>query len=237
MPTVEKELVAKGLRNVHTCLHPCPLGPVRVCADLPALAPGAVTSPSALAASKAMSLRQNSKLTVSTASYASHKGPPAPRPNRSSYGRARQRAVCYRAGRPASHLSGPGPMPCSAGPSDRSCPGALRACTTPQLGERPGLTLQASPRLLWPWRTNATRRSTQPPLLSLSSSHPLSLVLGCTVMFDLATLWTAAPQALQSMGFSRPEYWSGLRCPPPGESSQPRDRTQVSHIAGGFFTA
>ena len=27
-------------------------------------------------------------------------------------------------------------------------------------------------------------------------------------------------------GFSRQEYWSGLPCPPPGESSQPRDWTQ-----------
>ena len=37
-------------------------------------------------------------------------------------------------------------------------------------------------------------------------------------------------------GFSRQEYWSGLPCPPPGKSSQPRDQTQVSHIAGGLFT-
>ena len=27
-------------------------------------------------------------------------------------------------------------------------------------------------------------------------------------------------------GFSRKEYWHGLPCPPPGESSQSRDRTQ-----------
>ena len=30
-----------------------------------------------------------------------------------------------------------------------------------------------------------------------------------------ATLWTVAPQAPQSMGFSRQEYWFGLLCPPP----------------------
>ena len=29
--------------------------------------------------------------------------------------------------------------------------------------------------------------------------------------------WTAARQALLSMGFSRQEYWSGLPCPPPGD--------------------
>ena len=48
-----------------------------------------------------------------------------------------------------------------------------------------------------------------------------------------------AHQAPLSMGFSRQEYWSGLPCPPPGKSSQPRDRNFVSCdscIAGGFFT-
>ena len=30
-----------------------------------------------------------------------------------------------------------------------------------------------------------------------------------------ATLWTAAPQAPLSMGFSRQEYWSGLPFPSP----------------------
>ena len=39
-----------------------------------------------------------------------------------------------------------------------------------------------------------------------------------------------------SMGFSRQEYWSGLPCPPPGDLPKPRDWTQASHIAGGFFT-
>ena len=39
-------------------------------------------------------------------------------------------------------------------------------------------------------------------------------------------------QAPRSMGFSRREYWSGLLFPSPGESSQPRDWTQVSCIVG-----
>ena len=38
------------------------------------------------------------------------------------------------------------------------------------------------------------------------------------------------------MEFSRPEYWSWVAFPFSRGSSQPRDRTQVSHIAGGFFT-
>ena len=51
-----------------------------------------------------------------------------------------------------------------------------------------------------------------------------------------ATPWTVAYQGLLSMGFSRQEYWSGLPFLSPGESSQPRDRTRVSLIAGGRFT-
>ena len=52
----------------------------------------------------------------------------------------------------------------------------------------------------------------------------------------LETLWAVAHQASLSMGFSRQEDWSGLPCPPPGESSRPRDRTQVSYIAGDSST-
>ena len=34
-----------------------------------------------------------------------------------------------------------------------------------------------------------------------------------------------------SMGFSRQEYQSELPCPPPGESSQPRDQTRISWVS------
>ena len=33
--------------------------------------------------------------------------------------------------------------------------------------------------------------------------------------------WTVACQAPLSMGFSSPEYWSGLPCPPPGDLPDP----------------
>ena len=52
-------------------------------------------------------------------------------------------------------------------------------------------------------------------------------------------LWpprTVACQPALSVGISREEYWSGLPCPPPEESSRPRNWTQVSHIASRFFT-
>ena len=37
-----------------------------------------------------------------------------------------------------------------------------------------------------------------------------------------ATPWTVARQAPLSMGFSRPEYWSGLPFPSPGDLPNPR---------------
>ena len=46
-------------------------------------------------------------------------------------------------------------------------------------------------------------------------------------------------QAPLFMGFSRQEYWTGLLCPAPGESSRTRDQTRVSCgfcTAGGLFT-
>ena len=52
----------------------------------------------------------------------------------------------------------------------------------------------------------------------------------------LSDPWTVACQALLSMGFSRQEYWSVLPLPTPGESSQPRNWTWVSCIAGRFST-
>ena len=41
----------------------------------------------------------------------------------------------------------------------------------------------------------------------------------------LVTPWTVACQAPLSRGFSRQEHWRGLPCPPPWESSWPRDQT------------
>ena len=52
----------------------------------------------------------------------------------------------------------------------------------------------------------------------------------------LSNPWTIACQAPLSMGFSRQEYWSVLPLPTPGESSQPRNWTWVSCIAGRFST-
>ena len=52
-----------------------------------------------------------------------------------------------------------------------------------------------------------------------------------------ATPWTVARQAPLSMGFSRQEYWrEWVAIPFSRGSSWPRDETQVSCIAGRFFT-
>ena len=51
------------------------------------------------------------------------------------------------------------------------------------------------------------------------------------------TLWTVAPQAPPSMGFSREEYQSGLPCPPPGDLPDPGIESLKSPaLAGKFFT-
>ena len=47
--------------------------------------------------------------------------------------------------------------------------------------------------------------------------------------------WTIAYQAPLSMEFSRQEYWSELPFPSPGESSQTRDQTWISCIAGAIL--
>ena len=53
------------------------------------------------------------------------------------------------------------------------------------------------------------------------------------------TPWTVARQAPLSMGFSRQEYWSGFRCPPPGDLSEPKiEPVSLTSppLAGRFFT-
>ena len=55
--------------------------------------------------------------------------------------------------------------------------------------------------------------------------HILPNVHTCKLSFSrvwlFATPWTIAHQAPLSMGFSGPEYWSGLPCPPPGDLPDP----------------
>ena len=60
-----------------------------------------------------------------------------------------------------------------------------------------------------------------------------------SALCDSATLWTVSHQALQSMGFSRQEYWSGLPRPPPGDLPDPGiEPVSVTSLAlaDEFFT-
>ena len=51
------------------------------------------------------------------------------------------------------------------------------------------------------------------------------------------TQWTVTRQAPLSMGILQARILEWVAMTSPGRSSQPRDRTQVSCIAGGFFTS
>ena len=53
-----------------------------------------------------------------------------------------------------------------------------------------------------------------------------------------ATPWSVACQAPLSVEFSRQEFWSGLPCPPPGDSPEPGIEPHLSltsALASGFF--
>ena len=52
----------------------------------------------------------------------------------------------------------------------------------------------------------------------------------------LSTPWTVAHQAPLSVGILQARILEWVALHSSGGSSQPRDRTQVSHIAEGFFT-
>ena len=55
-------------------------------------------------------------------------------------------------------------------------------------------------------------------------------------LYVFVTPLTTVYQASLSMVFLRQEHWSGLPYISPGESSQPREQTRVSCLAGRLFT-
>ena len=75
--------------------------------------------------------------------------------------------------------------------------------------------------------------------LMLNTVPLLYLNLCCTVLscvWLLVTPWTVAHQAPLSMGILQAIILEWVARPSSRASSQPRDGTQVSHIAGRFFT-
>ena len=77
------------------------------------------------------------------------------------------------------------------------------------------------------WKTEALKiLNTSIAIFQLSLASP----------FLSVALWTAAHQASLSMGILQAKTLEWVAVPSSKGSSQPRDQTQVSHIAGGFFT-
>ena len=83
----------------------------------------------------------------------------------------------------------------------------------------PGIEPQVAGRFLTIWATTE----------ALNSLEKWKLLCGVRLY---ATPWT-----IWSMEFSRPEYWSGQPFPSPGDLPNSEIKTQVFHIAGGFFTS
>ena len=88
-------------------------------------------------------------------------------------------------------------------------------------------------------RDVALRRRNIRLFFGFSAFLLLLLLLITSVVFNSATLWTAACQVPLSLGFSRQEYWSGLPCWPPGDLPDPgiKPRSLVLQAAGRLFTA
>ena len=72
-------------------------------------------------------------------------------------------------------------------------------------------------------------------MLSVAMLCYATLLQSCLTLCN--TIWTAACQTPLSMGFSRQEYWSGLRCSPAGDLSdtgiEPASLMSPA-LAGGF---
>ena len=62
-------------------------------------------------------------------------------------------------------------------------------------------------------------------------------VLSHSVVFNFVTPWTVAHKAPLSLGILQARILECVAMPSSRGSSQPKDQTQVSHIAGGFFTS
>ena len=105
-----------------------------------------------------------------------------------------------------------------------------------------GLGMGRSPRDLLqdPWEDTEEETSSGRWAANRYNHFPRALTVRECKSFSwvwlFATPWTIAHQAPLSMRFSRQEHWKGLPLLPQEGSSQPRDQTQVSCIAGRFFT-
>ena len=89
------------------------------------------------------------------------------------------------------------------------------------------------------WFDITSSSSSRPPLhwflWTFYLSYFLVLCFVAQSCLALCDPWTVASQALLSMGILQARILEWVAMPSPRVSSQPRDRTQVSCIAGRFF--
>ena len=100
-----------------------------------------------------------------------------------------------------------------------------------------GICVYQSRRPVRPWVCYPHGYQAHGPKLTVSARWSFLLCqdgVSMACSFPPSTPWTIACQAPLSTEFPRQFYWSGISFY--GKSSQPRDLTQVSHIAGRFFT-
>ena len=67
-------------------------------------------------------------------------------------------------------------------------------------------------------------------------SSPAHVVVQSLSVWLFATLWTVACQAPQSLGFPRPECWSGVPFPSPEDFPNLEIKAMSPALAGEFFT-
>ena len=73
-------------------------------------------------------------------------------------------------------------------------------------------------------------------VVSMSGTEENMCCAGLSCVWLFATPWTAAHEAAVSMGILQARILEWIAMPSTRDSSQSMDPTQVSHIAGGFFT-
>ena len=76
--------------------------------------------------------------------------------------------------------------------------------------------------------------------LTVRAFNPVSYIIYLIILkwklFSHARLF-ATPRTMESMEFSRPEYWSGYPFPSPGHHPNLDMETRSTHMEGQFFTA
>ena len=94
----------------------------------------------------------------------------------------------------------------------------------PHLGVQPHVV---GPPCLSPSCKDAGQAALHPTLIFTLFNWPAKSLQSCLTLCNPME----PARLLCSWRFSRQEYWSGLPCPPTGESSRSRDRTCVSYVS------